>query len=479
MKSLRGRLTVWLVGGAGLLLVLGALVLSRVTDRRLQEEFDGALLTKARSLATLTEQEEGRVWLEAAETMPELAGGTDPEYFQLWSDEGRVIERSLSLGSRTLLRQRVAGERPQLFDGRLPDGRSGRFVEIRFTPRPEEEEADGLAAEPTPTPPGSSVPPVTLVVARSREHLDAFMASLHATLAVFVLAVLAGMVVLVRLSLAVGLAPVERLATKLDRLDAESLGKRIEETGTPSELAPVVDHLNGLLARLQASFSRERTFSSNFAHELRTPLAELRSLSEIALRCPEDTAAMAEVLEDVHAVGLQMESIVINLLDLARCEGGLHVVRAGELALADAVEDCWQKVEDAAAARKVSLVREISPSLVVTTDREKLNRILVNLFSNAVAYSPAGSEIRCAACAAGNGFFLSVSNPTDGLEPDDLPRIFDRFWRKDAARAEAGHAGLGLSLVAAFCALVGLHVEARLSSGNIFEIRLMAAGDAA
>jgi signal transduction histidine kinase len=111
---------------------------------------------------------------------------------------------------------------------------------------------------------------------------------------------------------------------------------------------------------------------------------------------------------------------------------------------------------------------------VVTTDREKLNRILVNLFSNAVAYSPVGSEVRCTACAAGRGFVLSVSNPTDALEPDDLPRVFDRFWRKDAARAEARHAGLGLSLVAAFCKLLGIAVEARLNPGKIFEIRLQA-----
>lgn len=473
MRSLRGRLTVWLLGGAGLLLVFGALVLFRVTDLRLRREFDDALLTKARSLATLTEQEEGRVWLEGADAMPELAGGQDPEYFQIWRDDGRVIDRSRSLGAGVLPRQRVPLDRPRLFDGRLPGGGPGRFVEIRFAPRQEEEESDGrLETLPPSSPP--SVRPVTLVVARSREHLDAFIASLHATFAGFVLALLAGMAVLVRLSLAAGLAPVERLATKLHELDAESLGKRLEEAGTPSELAPVVEHLNGLLERLQTSFARERTFSSNFAHELRTPLAELRSLSEIALRSSEDAAAMAEALTDIHAVGLQMESIVVNLLDLARCEGGLHVVRTDELVLADAVEDCWQKVEEAAAARKVSLVRQISPSLVVTTDREKLNRILVNLFSNAVAYSPEGSEVRCAACAAGSGFFLSVSNPTDSLEPDDLPRIFDRFWRKDAARAEAGHAGLGLSLVAAFCSLARIQIETRLNPGKIFEIRLRA-----
>jgi len=477
MRSLRNRLTVWLLAGAGLLLVLGALALARVTVVRLQGELDEALVTKARSLVTLTEQEEGRVWLEFAdEIMPEFEAGPSPEYFQIWRADGSVVARSRSLGRRDLPRQGGTRlDQPLVRDRRLPDGRPGRTAEIRFHPRNEEAESDGrIEAAPAP-PPDSPVPPVTLVLARSREPLDSFISFLQATLAGFVLVLLAGMAVLVRLSLAVGLAPVDRLAEKLRGLDAESLDQRLDATETPTELAPVVEHLNGLLERLQGSFARERTFSANLAHELRTPLAELRTLTEVALRWPDDAAATAESLADIHAVGLQMESIVVDLLDLARCEGGLHVVRSGELALGQAVEECWGKVEEKASARGISLVREISPQLVVTTDREKLDRILVNVFSNAVAYSPAGSEVRCAACTAGSGFFLSVSNPTDSLETDDLPRMFDRFWRKDPARTEAGHAGLGLSLVAAFCALLGIQVEARLSSGQVFEIRLQGA----
>jgi len=472
VRSLRGRLTVWLLGGAGLLLALGALALARVTDLDLQREFDRALLAEAHSLVTLTEQEEGRVWLESADDMPEFAAGKNPEYFEIWSADGRVVARSPSLGHGDLRKRGATPlNRPRFSDRRLPDGSSGRLIEIRFLPRYEEMETDGRP-EASPSPPPGSVPPVTLVVARSRESLDALLASLHATLAGLVLVLLAGMAVLVRLSLAAGLAPVDRLAARLRDLDAESLDQRLDESAAPAELAPVVEHLNGLLGRLEASFARERTFSSNFAHELRTPLAELRTLSEVALRWPEDAAEMAEALADIRSVGLQMESIVANLLDLARCEGGLHVVQSGELAVAEAVERCWQQVAEEAAEREVSLVQTISPGLAVTTDREKLDRILVNVFSNAVAYSPPGSEVRCAACAMDGGFLLSVSNPTDALEAGDLPRIFDRFWRKDAARAAARHAGLGLSLVAAFCALLGIRVETRLNPGRIFEIRL-------
>jgi signal transduction histidine kinase len=474
MRSLRGRLTVWLLGGAGLLLALGALALARVTDLRLEKEFDDALVTKALSLATLTEQEDGRVWLESAdESRPEFKPGPGAEYFQLWRADGGVIARAPSLGQGDLP-ARAGGplDLPLLQDRRLPDGRQGRAVQIRFNPRNEEAESDGRVVADPPPPPANPVPPVTLVLARSRASLDAFLSFLHAALAGFVLLLLAGMALLVRLSLAAGLAPVDRLAARLRELDAESLDRRLDAAETPTELAPVVEHLNGLLERLGASFARERTFSANLAHELRTPLAELRTLSEVALRWPDDTAALTEALTDIHAAGLQMESIVVNLLDLARCEGGLHVVRSGELVLSQAVEECWTKVEDEADGKGITLAHQIPAELAITTDREKLDRILVNLLSNAVAYSPAGSEVRCAAHADGSGFALSVSNPTEALEQADLPLLFDRFWRKDAARAEARHAGLGLPLVAAFCALLGIAVEARLSAERVFEIRL-------
>jgi two-component system sensor histidine kinase QseC len=473
MRSLRNRLTLWLLAGAGLLLVLGALALARVTAARLEGEFDEALVIKALSLVTLTEQEEGRVWLEFADSiLPELEKGTTPEYFQLWRADGSVVARSRSLGNRDLPRQGgTALDQPLLRDVRLPGGPSVRLAEIRFRPRDEEAETDGRIEASSPSSSTPSVPPVTLVVARSREPLDAFLSFLRLTLAGFVLVLLAGLAVLVRLSLAVGLAPVDRLTARLRELDADSLDQRLDPAATPAELAPVVEHLNGLLERLQGSFARERTFSANLAHELRTPLAEVRTTAEVALRWPDDAAATAEALADIHAAGLQMEAIVVDLLDLARCDGGLHVIRRGDLALRDAVDECWGKVEREAAERGISLVREIAPALVVTTDREKLDRILVNVFSNAVAYSPEGSEVRCAARATEDGFSLSVSNPTDALDEKDLPWMFDRFWRKDPARSQAGHAGLGLSLVAAFCGLLGMQVEARLRAG-VFEIQL-------
>ncbi len=113
---------------------------------------------------------------------------------------------------------------------------------------------------------------------------------------------------------------------------------------------------------------------------------------------------------------------------------------------------------------------EIPDDLVLITDREKLALMLSNLFSNAVAYGSPQCPVTCSATANGASFALRVRNCTAALAPEDMPRIFDRFWRKDPARS-GGHTGLGLALVAALCETLGLEKEARLD-GGAFEITL-------
>src|SRR6185295_20199934 len=94
---------------------------------------------------------------------------------------------------------------------------------------------------------------------------------------------------------------------------------------------------------------------------------------------------------------------------------------------------------------------EVPDGLTIVSDREKLTLILSNLFANAVAYGSPGYPVTCSASAAGDGFALGVRNATADLAPEDLPLLFDRFWRKDAARSDGRHTGLGLALVAALC----------------------------
>lgn len=479
MSSLRGRLTAGLLIGTGVLLATGGWVLDHVLSTRLRQDFDAALLTRARSLATLTEQHEGRVWLQYTdEVMPDFGHRRHPDYFELWLADGPAIERSLSLGQRDLPRSprsphpEAALDPTRLRDLVLPDGRRGRSAEITFRPLSEHEE-DRLRDTGQSSGHGTSPDDVrvTLVVAHGRQELDAFLHTIHAALIAVALGLLLGTAALVRLVVGAGLTPLDDLGRRLETMDADSLGDTLALADAPAELVPMVRHLNGLLARLRESFARERAFSANLAHELRTPLAELRAVTEVALKWPEDSASWPASFAEIRMIGLQMETLVVNLLALARHDARQSTVHTSEVPLRELAAGAWSPFSAAAREKGMSFQLDVPEDLLLVTDREKLALILSNLFANAVAYGASGSTICCVGERTDSGFALTVRNSTSDLTPDDLPRIFDRFWRKDAARSDGQHAGLGLALVAALCETLSLTKEVRLQGGR-FEIKL-------
>jgi len=247
----------------------------------------------------------------------------------------------------------------------------------------------------------------------------------------------------------------------------------------PGELAPISARLNDLLRRLEISFTRERQFSDDLAHELRTPIAELRSLAELALKWPDTRGR--ETDSGVLAIALQMESIVNRLLAISRCECGQAPVEKQLIQLSEFVAAVCQPLRSGAADHKLSIETDIPPDLVIHTDKVLLQSIVSNLLENAVEYSAPGAVQICANSRDG-WFALHVSNPVAGLTPEDTSHLFERFWRKDAARAGDGHAGLGLALARALatglgCTLVGeLNSDARLTITLSGPTNLEAAG---
>ncbi len=469
--SIYRRLTAWLVIGVGLLLLVTGLVIDTVVGQRLRDEFDQALLAKARVLVTLTEQDQEGVEFDLAdEVMPEFDDPDAPEYFQLWLGNGVPLERSGSLGETDLPRLPNRSDRPRFADLTLPDGRVGRRVQVDFLPRPdlEADEEDGEASAADPPVPQ----PLTLVLAWEREGLDALLSTVHGLLLTAGAVVMGLTVVLVRLAVAVSLRPLADIRAQVARLDANSLDARLRPRQPTEELEGMVRQFNGLLERLQAAFERERQFSSDVAHELRTPLAELRNLAEVGGRWPDDSELAREFFKEVLAATRQLERIVENLLALARCEKGLDIVAPTPLDLISVIDAAWQRVAADAHSKDLGFCRLSPATLTVTTGREQLELILNNLFSNAVAYSPAGGSVICALDDNGGGLRISVANRADHLTPEDLPRLFDRLWRKDPARGNGHHAGLGLSLVKAYAEQLAMAVDVALEPGPIFRITL-------
>lgn len=449
-----------------LLLAAFAIGVDILFVQHLRDAFDRALLAKAQSLSALLEQDEDGVDFDfAPETMPEFSAGPTAEYFELWL-EGRPRRlRAAALGADELPRFRERIVHPRYRDLILPDGRVGRAVQLDFLPRldPKEKLDPALIKRPL----------ASLVTARDSSQLERLIGGLRAALAMLVCGGIGVAFYLVRRTVSHGLLPLNLMRAQLASLQATTLYTRLTLPDNAAELAPLVTQFNTLLADLEAAFRREQDFSIAAAHELRTPLAEIRSLAEVGARYADDRALASEYFTDIVAAVTQLEQLARTLLTLARHDSGFaNELQLENIDLVAACKQAWCAVSADAHAHQLHYCYR-GPSVVdIRSDAYTLNLLLRNILGNAVAHSPAGAEITIDCRVENASVVLAVANPGGRLQASDLPHLFERFWRKDAARREDGHAGLGLSLVRAYAAQLGIRGSVTLDEQRRFVLQL-------
>ena len=460
MRSLRATLILGTtVGTAAVLAAAGILLYALVRDG-LVDQFDRALIDKTRLLASALEWEGRELDLNFDEfDMHEFQAPDHPAYLQIWMADGAVVYRSPSLAGADL--QRLAGSLDAPLCRRLilPDGRPGRATGFTMTPKTE----------------GSSPLPdaaaVTVVLARGSASVDTTLAQLA------VLLVLVGLVA-VGLSAGVlwlavrrGLRPVDGLATQIARLDERDLAARVEAPDAPRELVPVVDRLNDLLGRLDAAFRRERRFSADVAHELRTPLAGIRSTLDVALTRPRAAAEYEDVLRGCLRMTVQWQRMVEHLLALARLDARQIEIRPETVCLADLVRDAWKPLAESAEARRLRVRWSLGPDAAVTTDPSLLSLVVRNVLENVVVHADEGGSVTIETGAGEKEATVRVTNSGSRLSQQQADHVFERFWRGDAARTDAGiHCGLGLPLVKQVATALGGAAAVRSAAGGEFQI---------
>jgi signal transduction histidine kinase len=460
MKTIRRQLTRKLLLTVGVLLGAGGFTVYFCARAALQVEFDAALRAKAQALATLTGQKGSGPEMDFSDEHMRGFEERGAEFFELWDTESRTVERSRSLRDGHLPRRHGTLEKPVFWNLTLPEGQRCRAVGFEFRPQ----DSDDEAAK-------GSFPDAVLVVASVRRELDRTLATLQLVLAGSGLLLLAATALVVPRVLRRELKPLQTLAAEAAGIDAATLSARFATEGLPGELAPIAARLNELLARLEDSFERERRFSSDVAHEFRTPVAELRSLAELAIKLPDTRAADAD--HETLAIALHLESILTRLLALARGERGGLAVQRERVELAALVRGVCDPFREKAAARGLDFKVNAPASAQVETDPVLLRSILTNLVDNALAYTPRGGAVEVEAGADNGRLTLHVVNTADDLEEGDLPRLFERFWRKDAARTGDGHTGLGLSLARTFAGAIGCELSATLVGPGLLEVTLI------
>ncbi len=454
--TIRRRLTWTLVLGSAALLGLAGTGVYLTVRAALLHEFDAGLRTKALGLAAATEQGEDGIVIELGDAfLRNFEGPSAPDFYEIWRDEGAPMARSKSLDAADLPRTGAEHDGPVIWNIRLAAGVPARAIGVTFTPEPTRRDRFR----------GVQAPPLTLVVASDRRALDRTLGTLALVLTGAGVALLAAIAALVPSTLRRALHPVDRLADAAAAVNADSLSYRFPERDLPEELRPIGSRLNDLLGRLEGSFERERRFSADVAHELRTPIAELRALAELAMTWPDTRAADAD--REVLAIAMRMETIVTALLALLRGEHRQLRVARTTVELGPMVEAAVRPLAARAAARGLTVDRIVRDAPTIESDPVLLQSILANLLENAVEYSPAGSRIEVNAAAAAGRFTVTVVNPAERLSAGEVPRLFDRFWRADAARAGGDHLGLGLPLARAFARALGCDLSAALDAGRL------------
>ncbi len=472
MSSLRRTLIIGTtIGSAAVLLCVGILVYLLVRDG-LIEQFDQSLIDKARLLASTIELEEGAVDLQFSEfDMHEFKRQDLPGYLQLWYGDGSILYRSPSLKEKNLAQSAGPVESPAYYWLKLPDGRNGRAVGITFAPKVEifwEPDADDLRKAWK-----SRTSGITLVLARGTSLIDQTLTRLELILLLAGSIAIAVSGVVLWLVIRRSLRPLNDLAGEISHLAEDDLSARVKAGGSVAELRPVSERLNDLLGRLEAAFERERSFSADVAHELRTPLAGLRSTMDVILSKQREAPEYREALGDSLQIIIDMHAMVENLLTLARLEAGQLDIQTGDVAINELVRGTWEPAGGHADARRLKVEWQLGPDAKVSTDKSLLSMALRNIFENAVAYADEGGSISIETLQQQDSVDIRIANTGSRLSQEDAGHAFDRFWRGDAARSAAGtHCGLGLSLVRKIVSVLGGNVIIKSSPGGEFEIVL-------
>jgi heavy metal sensor kinase len=266
--------------------------------------------------------------------------------------------------------------------------------------------------------------------------------------------------------------PLEDISAAADKIATGQLSQRINVADTDNELGRLAVLLNSTFARLEASFAQQKQFTSDAAHELRTPLSIILTQVQTALKRERSPAEYHQTLESCLRAAQRMRKLVESLLELAHFDAGQQQLKHFPFDLAQTAQDCIDLVQPLAEARGIKFSAKL-PELYCIGDPERIGQVLTNLLTNAVEYNRAGGEVHIEAQSKSGMACVDVTDTGPGIRPEELPYLFERFYRVDKSRS-ASHSGLGLAIAKAIIEAHGgtISVSSRVGGGTTFSFRL-------
>ena len=253
-----------------------------------------------------------------------------------------------------------------------------------------------------------------------------------------------------------GLRPLQDITHAAQRVQSSTLHERIDDAELPAELAILAGTFNEMLNRLEDSFRRLEQFSADIAHELRTPVHNLRGEAEVALSRPRTPEEYREVVTSGLEEYSRLSALIDSLLFLARAESPQAIVTRQFLNIGHELHIVREFYQAAANEAGVGLTVEVTADITVALDRTLFQRAVSNLLANALAHTPPDGTITIMASSAAATIRIEITDTGTGIAPEHLPHVFDRFYRADPARTSATRSvGLGLALVKSIATLHG------------------------
>jgi len=265
-----------------------------------------------------------------------------------------------------------------------------------------------------------------------------------------------------------GIRPVEEIAATARRITSMNLRERIRSEGYPSELASLAGTFNEMLDRLEESFERISRFSADIAHDLRTPVNNIRGEAEVALARSRTIDEYRDVLESSLEEAVRLSELIGNLLFLARAESPLTELHRENVNIGELLTTVCDYYEASATDAGISIVvNDGAEPLSAELDRSLMLRAVSNLVSNALAHTPPDGSVVLGANADSSTIRIEVSDTGAGIPAEALPRVFDRFFRVDSSRSQgSGGTGLGLAIVKSIALLHDGDVEISSQPGK-------------
>jgi two-component system heavy metal sensor histidine kinase CusS len=329
----------------------------------------------------------------------------------------------------------------------------------------------GLSARidlpPTPSnEPGAGGAPMQLLIALDTGHHLHFMRALSQTLVLYSLGAILVSGLLGWWAARRGLAPLRIMKERAMTVTAQKLDQRMPVEAVPVEFADLAESLNTMLGRLQADFARLQEFSSDLAHELRTPINNLLTQTQVSLAQKRDAEAYRDILASNAEEFQRLARMVSDMLFLAKTEHGLELPNAEAISLDQEALDLFDFYDAVADEKRIRL--KIMGQAHVMGDRLMVRRAIGNLLSNALRHSPADAEVIVALEERPGETTLCITNSGMTIAPEVLPRLFDRFFRVDKSRShpESDGTGLGLSITQAIMRAHGGSVSVTSAQGK-------------